>query len=287
MVERNSHRGRRAVICTTGPSIKLPSAIRRIKTLSRRRGAIVFGLKEAIPYLIEKGVKVDYSVSMDPGGDRQVARTPAVPGVTYCVASSCHPKLFDHLLAHQCTVKVFHSACGYNPSEYTPGMVVECGTLAAPQVTMVEGKVVLKTMDGFEFSPLVSLSLSEIDVYQRLFPCADTMEGGFTVTNRALALAKYMGCGKVTLAGADFGWREKGGSHYSDLVGVGDPHNSWMSDHGAVDGREWYTRPDQLASAVDVARKIKRGEVEVLGDSLAGALSKREDAFLDQVVQIR
>jgi hypothetical protein len=48
---------------------------------------------------------------MDPD-EKQIAKTPLVDGVTYCLASSCSPKLFDYVLEAGHRVEVFHSACG-------------------------------------------------------------------------------------------------------------------------------------------------------------------------------
>ena len=60
-----------------------------------------------------------------------------------------------------------------------------------------------------------------------------------------------------------------------------------MTDQGRVDGKPWKTRPDLLASAVDVARHIKQSRLKVIGDSLAAALAKHPDEYLDRIVQIQ
>ena len=54
-----------------------------------------------------------------------------------------------------------------------------------------------------------------------------------------------------------------------------------------MDGTPWFTKPDQLASAADVAKKIKAKEVTVIGDSLAAALAKRSTKFLDDIVKLQ
>ena len=61
----------------------------------------------------------------------------------------------------------------------------------------------------------------------------------------------------------------------------------FMGDDGRLDGKPWHTRPDLLASAVDVARKVKGGGVRVLGDSIAASLSLRDEEYLDWVCTIR
>jgi len=290
MVQKDCHKGAKGFICSTGPSVMNKSAmrafLRKIKDAQAQGcGVVIFALKEAIPFLRSKGVEVTYSSSMDPGGVRQVTRTPVDLDVTYCVASSCHPMLFDYLLAAGCRVQVFHSACGHGEPRYEPGVLFEAGTGHHGALSVIKGQQVHRTMLGdLEFCPLVCLKLGEVELYQELFGTGDTMQGGFTVTNRTLSLANYMGLEDIVMMGTDFGWRREGGSHYSPLVQVDPLGANAMSDEGQVDGTPWFTRVDQLASAVDVARKIKEGEVMVLGDSLAVALSKREDSFLDQVV---
>lgn len=125
---------------------------------------------------------------------------------------------------------------------------------------------------------------NEVKLYQELFGNGDTMIGGFTVCNRALGLAAYMGFKNLELAGVDFGRREGVPNHYASFVHVPPIDDVWMSDEGRVDGRAWLTRPDLLASAVTTAWMIKRGEVTVIGDSLANALAKTTDEFLNSVV---
>jgi len=282
VVKKDCHAGEKALICSTGSTIKNKTVMRQVKNLSKDH--VVFALKETIPYLKSKGIAPTYSVAMDPGGPRQVTRTPIDPDVVYCLASSCHPDLYDHLIDGGCEVRVFHSACGESEQYYEKGILVDTGF---GQNAVVEGMFELESMDGGKLCPLVPMIKSEIELYEELFDGYNAvMCGGFTVTNRALAVAKYMGFDEVVMAGTDFGWRKKGGSHYSDLVRVATHDDQYMTDSCAVDGREWFTKPDQLASAVDVAKKIRADEVTVLGDSLAAALAKKDEGFLDEICRM-
>ncbi len=274
-----------ALLLSTGNSIKNKTVLRQVKKFYKE-GFVVMALKETVPYLWKKGIRATYSAAMDPGAERQIARTPVQKEVTYCLASSCNPALFDHVLAAGARVEVYHSACGARDPRFARGIQVD---LSAEQGAVIEGEFDLQTTDGLAFSPVVSWFMSETDLYKELFPVADVMCGGFTVTNRALALLKYMGFGRVVMAGTDFGWREGGtNGHYCDLVRVGVTEDGTeMYDQGQVDGKDWYTRPDQLASAVDVAKKVKAGEIEVLGDSLAAALAKRDDEFVEKICTVK
>lgn len=266
MVRRNGYAGAQgAVVCGSGPSLTIAATLKRIGRYLER-GWHVIACKEAIRLLVERGVRVDFSVSMDPG-EGQGRKTHRDAGIVYCVASSCHPALFDHLLGDELTVWLFHSACG-------------CA--------------------------------GEAGLYRALFPCGDVMQGGYTVVNRAVSLAKYMGFPKIALAGADFGWRpgrdeldqlraenaideavyrrakrsaRTGGYYARGAREAAGNAGANLTDHGMVDGKPWMTRPDLLASAVAIARASKRGQIDtILGDSLAAALARRDEEFLKRVL---
>lgn len=130
---------------------------------------------------------------------------------------------------------------------------------------------------------------SEEDIYQAAHGLAQgsTMCGGFTVTNRALALAKFMGLREVWIAGAQFGWRESQ-SYYAPGIAAtpGNKGPEWC-DQGKIDGTPWHTKLDLMASAVTIARQMRDGTVHIIGDSLAASLARqdRQDpTFLDRVV---
>jgi hypothetical protein len=233
------------VVCGTGPT--LPKSMFRIKELVRR-GYAVIAVKQAIRILAEASVKVDYSVAMDPT-ERQIKKTPIDPNVTYLVATSCHPRMFDYLKKNKVNVEVFHSACGASE----PG-------------------------------------LGELDIYDKYFPSQDNSfvaSGGFTVVNRAVAVAEHLGAKRIYVAGAPFGWREKG-TYYESSVkeAAGNASGPTLDDKALVDGKMWYTKVDLLPSAVSLARKAKANPPRFffLGDSLAASLAARSDEFIERVV---
>lgn len=288
LIEKDRHAGAPgALICGMGNSLETKATRRAIRRHARR-GWTVFAIKDAITYVRELGLSVTYSVAMDPG-EHQIAKTPVYAEVIYCMASSCHPSLYDHVLAGGAEAQVFHSACGYKEYSYQPGFVLDLTPRQPPgangrdrQQAIVLNECELNTEEGYPFSPVVLKETDEVGLYKQEFGRADTMCGGYVVGNRAIALAKYMGFARVVCAGMDFGWREGDGYYapFSQAQFYDDLH---MSDRGRTDGKVWWTRPDLLASAVDVARKIKAGEVTVIGDSLAAALAERDDAYLDEV----
>ena len=230
-----------AVICGSGPSLLTDETLAFLREKEQTPGWLIFACKESIRMLREEqGIRVDYSVSMDPGAN-QTAKTYRDKLITYCLASSCNPVLYDWLLDYGCKVMVFHSACGV---------------------------------------------VNEVGLYKGLFGCGDTVVGGFTVVNRAVGVANYMGIPNLVLCGTDFGWRE-GSDYYAK--GATGKHlvDVTMNDAGQVDGKTWWSRPDLLASAVSIAHLIKRGKLTVLGDSLANSLAKRDDEYLARVAAIK
>lgn len=110
-VSPQRHANRRgAVVCGTAPSLMKPSNLREIRELVRRKW-VVIAVKDAVRLLHSKGIPVDYSVAIDPDA-RQIEKTHLDPRVTYCLASSCSPAMFDHVINGGCRAEVYHSACG-------------------------------------------------------------------------------------------------------------------------------------------------------------------------------
>jgi len=75
----------------------------------QRNGAVVFCVNQSHDWLIENGVKPDYFVALDPCDGWKGVVTP-IEGVTYLLASICHPELFDICPPKQ--TRIFHAWCG-------------------------------------------------------------------------------------------------------------------------------------------------------------------------------
>lgn len=275
MAPKMLHEGETAVVCGSGPSLKDPDVLDRIRS-EQEDGAVIYACKSAIKFLSENGIKPDYGVSMDPGAHiadpRKILK---VPGVVHIIASTSDPAVFDYLLGDEygdpAAVWVFHSATGFqsvlSPEEYA--------------VLPIHDKRMYTSMKTEEGDKL--WAMSEKDMYDWLFPNGDVMTGGFNVVNRAVSLAMYMGARKIILAGADSGWRD-GEVMYCDATPERPGVN--MSDKGRVDGVNWNTRPDMLASAVSLAKLARQAgpeEMEIIGDTLPASLMRKDDDFLAQV----
>lgn len=229
-----------AVICGTGPTLLKPMGnLNRVRKLAKA-GYIIFAVKEAVKLLTDEGIKVHYSVAMDPDR-KQIAKTPIVPGVTYLLASSCHPEMFKHVMDGGVEVKIFHSACGAE---------------------------------------------NEIARYHHLFGDTTVAEGGYTVVNRAFAVARIAGIrpAETYIAGAPFGWREDEEYYAKGVTGKpGNATGPTWDDHGKIDGKRWFTKLDLMTSAQDLAKRIKAGECKVIGDSLPLSLSKHPLEYIEAI----
>jgi hypothetical protein len=247
--EENSLSSERGVvICGTAPTLVKAPALREIQRL-KKMGYKICAVKQAIRILNEYEIKPDFSVAMDPG-EKQIKKTPLDPEVLYYVASSCHPRMFNYLLKGGAQVNIFHSACGAQKD-----------------------------------------NLGEMELYEQYYPqhagLKDVAMGGYTVVNRAVALAEYLGAKKIVIAGAPFGWRE-GDDYYAPTVTevASNATGPTLDDRKLVDGKLWFTKADLLPSALSLARKAKLApeKFEFLGDSLAASLTRRSDEFLNRII---
>ncbi len=160
--------GKHAIIVGSGPSLGDIGVLQDIRE-RKEAGDVIFACKAAVGYLADRGIHPDYSVSMDPGVHiASPEKIAKVKDTVHIIASSSDPKLFEYLR---------------EDNEHGDGAEV------------------------WTFHSACGLA-NEIELYQTLFPLPDVMGGGFNVVNRALALAIYMGCGDITLAGVDCGWRQ-------------------------------------------------------------------------------
>lgn len=241
-----------AVIFALGPSLTANKRdLRRAIGYAKRKTWRVIALKEAVAFLHDEfGIVADYAVNMDPGA-QEAERTPYLRGVTYLMASVCHPALYGKMIRSRAPIQIFHSAAGIEPVAI-PGLP---GGLAY-----------------------------EMDIYRGFWHGSDfdVMEGGVTVANRAVSLCRFMGIPRVVGIGMDFGYRP-GAQHYVGFVNA-KPLDGEMTDSGEIDGTPWHSKPDLFVSACHMARLILSGYVTLLGDSLAAALANRGIDMIERVV---
>ena len=164
-----------------------------------------------------------------------------------------------------------------------PGVTHIMATVTAPEV--------FEYLDGEKvelFNSVCGLE-EEVLLYDTLLGDKSMAMGGYNVINRALGVAQMHGCEQFVLAGADSGWRE-GQALYCDGTTTMMQKKIFMNDAGLVDGTQWESTPDMVASAVALARWAKnfdeKGEAEkvrFLGDVLPEKLRHKDEKFLQEV----
>ena len=132
VVKQNAHLGEKLALCGAGPSLATYKHL--IDGVDR-----VWACNSALPYLVEAGVHVDAGIAIDqtPGMLRD---WPDPPDVDYFIASTCDPKLTEHLLAHGRRVVFFHNLVAFDGEmehyreDWPPSFMVDEGTSVVPRV---------------------------------------------------------------------------------------------------------------------------------------------------------
>ena len=277
-------KGEKAIICGSGHSLTDPQVLKEIKE-KQNAGWLIVACKHAVRYLTEQDIKVDYSVTMDPGAhiarpDRKIYRS---PGTTHIVASSSDPLLFDYLLS---PMKYEDWLRSKTEAEQKRILLFDFDKWKSGELTFPEvpnhpedhpAKIKL-------FHSACGVK-DEVNLYKKLFKNADTMGGGYNVVNRAYSAMKYMGVSEFIFAGVDCGWRLD-----TTFYTHGDNPQTGMdmSDQGQIDGKEWRTRPDMMASAVSLVQEQRKpgAAITFLGDCMPRSLMTKEDAFLQKMLSL-
>jgi len=99
------------IVVGGGPSLKTPAILRDLR---RRKGNIV-ALNGAHDFLIAKGIVPRGMMMYDPRADNVGFLRAPRKGVTYYLASQCHPDAFDALAGHE--VVLWHAITGTNEAD--------------------------------------------------------------------------------------------------------------------------------------------------------------------------
>ena len=138
---------------------------------------------------------------------------------------------------------------------------------------------------------------NEFEWYCRHWPPTLMVGQGYTVVDRFLGAADWLGFTHVDVYGADHAFRgnpERGTpagdedvTHADGTLAASAYVNPLILE-GEIDGRVWRTRPDMLIAAVHLARRVRDsgGKIRLMGDTLPGALLDKDDAFLDEVCKV-
>lgn len=283
-------KGPPVIVVGSGNTLKETETLKQIRHWVDRKGAKIFACKQALKFLHERGFKIDYGVTMDPGA--HIARPEKIyktPGTTHIVASSSDILLFDYFKAGMPYDKWFESL-----DEEKQKRILEKEWDAWKSGDLKLNPAGEDTAEIMIFHSATGYQ-NEVQLYNTLFETPAVMGGGYNVVNRALSAAIFMGASKIILAGCDCGWR-KDEKFYVD--GSQNRPGVDMSDHGLVEGTdssgkplpekdpdaaEWMTRPDMLASGVALAKLIKQhpDRFVILGKTLPSVLIHKDEEFLN------
>jgi hypothetical protein len=231
VVEQNSHAGQKLAICGAGPSL----AKQTIEAVDH-----IWACNSALPYLLDKGVKVSAGVGIDqtPGLLREWKDAPDVP---YLLASSVEPELVQHLGAKGRDITFFHSAVGLE---------------------------------------------DELAYYTETWPGTIMVGQGFMVTSRMIGVAQWMGFERIDIYGCDCAL--DGDIAHANGEVVTEAYHNPLIMQADIDGRNWRTRPDMLIGAVDMVRRVRKGEgrIRLIGDTLPVALLGKSEEYLNDVCRV-
>lgn len=129
----------------------------------------------------------------------------------------------------------------------------------------------------------------ELNLLKHLWHTDKWVGGGFNVCNRAIGVVDFLGYRKIILAGCDSGYRE-GETFYCDGMTPTVRKVPMTTDEF---GSKWWSAPDMIASAVEIAKiarvydqKNRSDEFVIIGDTLPKALRYCDDATLNRCAQM-
>jgi hypothetical protein len=259
MVKQNSATGQRVVICGAGPSLAVEHA--RLPDADQ-----VWACNSALPYLMERGVRVTHAVTVD---QNAVMMSPEEWGrcwpVEYLLASCVHPSVPEQLSRAGRRLRWFHSYQGVSdPPQWD---------------AKARGH-------GYEWH-----------LYTSLYPGAVQVGYGLNTAVRAVCLAVFMGFAEIMVLGADCACAPD--APPMPQLGTAD-YAAWMQClqfyadgrpaavygdqesmlEAVIDGTRWHSRADMIVSArmlVEMAEKDPR--IRLVGRTLPAAIwPHRHDA---------
>lgn len=274
VVQPHSAKGKHIVICGAGPSLR--DHIADYADIADE----VWGCNSALVWLANNGHRVTHGFTVDQT-PHMLEEWGDTPDVEYYVASTVDPNLVELLNMRERRVSFFHNYVG-----------IQKPPVAAPDPDNPGEDIILPYEDW---------------LYMALFPEAPKLGSGMNTATRAVDLAIIMGAERITLLGADHALRISGPA--PDAPAGSEEHMRWLREEtemhadgghalaseatpvtleGEIDGRLWVTKPDMMLSAiflVEMARCHKH--LEIIGDTLPGALMDKDDKFLDKLPSMR
>lgn len=126
-------------------------------------------------------------------------------------------------------------------------------------------------------------------LWKKHFPPGIHVGIGTNVVTRAIALAVALGYAKILVLGADCALQ--GDVLYADGRTHAQVYDDPIVLRGTVDGRVWTARTDMVLNAIDLVRisrmrEMAGGRLQVIGDTLPGALWDKDEPFLASLPQL-
>jgi len=154
-IKPDFEKGNLTVVAGSGPTLKDPEVLAQLDALLAR-GAKLIACKQAIKFLHDKGYKIDYAVSMDPGAHiAQPGKIFKAPGVKHIIATSSDPALFSYLKDEE--VILFNSACGLKNELDLYAQLFDNGVCMGGGFNVVNRAVSLAIYMGFDEVHLIGV----------------------------------------------------------------------------------------------------------------------------------
>jgi hypothetical protein len=237
IVQKDQHKGKTAVICGSGPSLK--KAFRRIK-----RGEFdhVWACNDALMWLTSEGYTPTYGVGIDQSDALYAECWVPPPDVPYLIATSVDPKLVAHLKAHNRKFTFFHSHIGFTGEHHLYALLFGRMLISGEGLNVVNR----------------AIGVAEYMGYRTIY-----VAGADCAFGRDRA-------GKDTFH--VHGDLAEGVILRTEKEGASDEENRKRM----IGGRHWATKPDMLISAISlVGTKERMGsKLQWVGDILPRALAR-------------
>ena len=262
MAQQHAQKGKTLAICGAGPSLADTAA-------TMEHTDHVWACNSAVNFMHDHGYRMTHGFAIDQG---EAMLAPHEWGTTYpmpyYVASSVHPRLVQHLLAHKRKLTFFHSFLGLpDPDDWTPDP-------RRPDVTY------------------------EMTLYTTIYPTSVQVGFGLNSVPRAICLALFLGYSRILVYGADCActpdappmpflntpeyaaWIAALPMYADGRCAVQYGDDAVMAE-AVIDGTRWHTRPDMVMSAVHMVDMCKQyPQIELIGRTLPNALRHQSAEFM-------
>jgi hypothetical protein len=311
VVQQDSAKGQRVVICGAGPSLRDHAAE------YCPEGDQVWGCNSAATWLHDNGHTVTHGFTVDQT-PQMLAEWASVPPIEYLLASSCNPFLAEMLVRAGRAVTFFHNYCGvpgptvsYNVCGGCRTMFDRAATDPQPACPACQGT----TSEG-------ATVMYEEWLYEALYPPTITVGSGLNAVTRAVDLAVYMGFSQITVLGADCYIHATG--RLPSGLALGSPGQlAWLRENTVMHAngghalasdsscltlgadictvptcgrthcrhpkRYWLTKPDLAVTAVWLVWMARQygTRLRLVGDTLPNALLRRPIAYLKRLPMLQ